>query len=271
MVRRHRVVFFYLLAYAVSWIPGFTYAALAAQGPFASQVTPFLLLLATSYGPTVAALLMLALLREPEETRAFRRHLFAWRAGVGWYALALLLPAALWAIGTLLADVIFGGGVVFTPIAAAAFPALLLANAGEEIGWRGFAFPHLLSGMRPLTASLVFGVLWAGIHLPLYVTVLGRFAVLIPMFLGLSVIMAWIYLRTGQGVLLMLLFHASLDTVQFVLPLGPAAHGDQTFVAIMLTIVAMAALVLWRTGPDLGQPRIKGEGLSAGNANVSLT
>jgi hypothetical protein len=97
----------------------------------------------------------------------------------------------------------------------------------------------------------------AGIHLPLYVTVLGRFAVLIPMFLGLSVIMAWIYLRTGQGVLLMLLFHASLDTVQFVLPLGKAAHGDQTFVAIMLTIVAMAALVLWRTGPDLGQPRIK--------------
>jgi membrane protease YdiL (CAAX protease family) len=258
MVRRHRVVIFYLLTYAISWIPGFTYAALFAQGPFANQAIPFLLLLATSYGPTVAALLTLALLREPEETRAFRRHLLTWRAGVGWYALALLLPAALWAVGTLIAAAIFGGGVEFVPVAAAVFPAILLANAGEEIGWRGFAFPHLLAGMRPLTASLVFGALWAGIHLPLYLTVLGRFAVLIPMFLGLSVIMAWIYLRTGQGLLLMLLFHGSLDTIQFVLPLGKAAHGEQTFATIMITIVVMAALVLWRAGPDLGLPRIKG-------------
>jgi len=258
MVRRHRVAIFYLLAYAISWIPGFTYAALSAGGPFASQVVPFLLLLATSYGPTLAALLTLALLREPEEARAFRRHLGAWRAGVGWFALVLLLPAALWAAGTLLAAAIFGGGVAFVPVAAAAFPAILLANAGEEIGWRGFAFPHLLARLRPLVASLVFGVLWAGIHLPLYLTVLGRFAVLIPMFLGLSVIMAWIYLRTGQGVLPMLLFHSSLDTVQFVLPLGQAAHGEQAFAAIMITIVAMAAVVLWRTGPDLGRPRVKG-------------
>jgi membrane protease YdiL (CAAX protease family) len=254
IIQRWRLVIFYVLAYAISWIPGFIYAVLNTQGPFGSPLTPVLLLLATSYGPTIAALLTLALLRDPAETSAFRRHLFTWRAGIGWYALALVLPAALWAIGTLLSDAYSRDSVVFTPIAAAAFPLLLLANAGEEIGWRGFAFPQLLIPFGPLTASLIFGVLWAGLHLPLYVTMLDRFAILIPLFVALSVIMAWIYLRTGQGVLIMLVFHSSLDTVQFVLPLGASAHGTQTFAAIALTFVVAAALVLLRTGPNLGRP-----------------
>jgi hypothetical protein len=139
MVSRHRVVVFYLFAYTISWIPGFTYAILNARGPFASPLVPVLLLLATSYGPTLAAVLTLALLRELDETSRFRRHLVTWRAGLGWYGLALLLPAALWAAGALFSTGALGGGVAFVPAAAAAFPALLLANAGEEIGWRGCA------------------------------------------------------------------------------------------------------------------------------------
>jgi uncharacterized protein len=255
MVSRHRVVVFYLFAYAISWIPGFTYAILNAQGPFATPLVPVVLLLATSYGPTLAAVLTLALLREPDETSRFRRHLVTWRAGLGWYGLALLLPAALWAAGALFSTGALGGGVAFVPAAAAAFPALLLANAGEEIGWRGFAFPQLLARLRPLLASLVFGALWAGIHLPLYVTVLGRFVVLVPMFLGLSVIMAWIFLHTGQGVLPMLLFHSSFDTISFVLPPDQGAHGSQAFAIIMGVSVAVGAVVLWRAGLDLGRPR----------------
>jgi membrane protease YdiL (CAAX protease family) len=260
-VGRHRLLVFYLLAYTLSWVPGFAYGMLAARGPFASPLVPVLLLLAASYGPTLAALLALALLREPGETRAFRHHLGTWRGGIGWYALALLLPAALWAAGSLLADTLFGGGVAFMPAAAAAFPALLLANAGEEIGWRAFAFPHLLARWRPLAASLVFGALWAGIHLPLYVAAIERFAILVPLFLGLSVLMAWIYLHTGQGVLPMLLFHGSLDTVQFVLPLSQAAQATQgtlAFAAVAAVSVVAAALVLWRTGGDLGLGRVDG-------------
>jgi uncharacterized protein len=252
LVSRHRLVAFYLLTYAFSWVPGFAYGVLAAHGPFAGPLVPALLLLAASYGPTLATLLTLALVREPGETHAFRQHLFAWRAGVGWYALVLALPAALWAIGTLLSDALSGASVVFAPLAAAAFPLLVLANAGEEVGWRGFAFPHLLARLGPLPASLAFGVLWAGIHLPIYLSGLDRFAALLPLFLGLSVLMAWIYLNTGQGVLPLLLFHASLDTVQFVLPLSQAAQGTQAFAAIAAVSVVAAALLVWRTGGDLG-------------------
>jgi len=121
MVKHHRVVVFYVLAYAISWIPGFTYAVLIAQRPGASPAVQVLLLLVTSYGPTLATLLLLALLHEPDETRAFRQHLGTWRAGIGWYGLVLLLPAALWAAGSLLAAGALGGGVAFVPTAASPF------------------------------------------------------------------------------------------------------------------------------------------------------
>ena len=45
-------------------------------------------------------------------------------------------------------------------------------------------------------------------------------------------IMAWIFLHTGQG-----------------------AHGSQAFAVIMGVSVAVAAVVLWRAGLDLGRPR----------------
>jgi membrane protease YdiL (CAAX protease family) len=63
-------------------------------------------------------------------------------------------------------------------------PGILVANAGEEIGWRGFAFPHLLDRLRPLPASLLFGVIWATLHLPLYLQVPQNFAVLVPMLMA---------------------------------------------------------------------------------------
>ena len=39
---------------------------------------------------------------------------------------------------------------------------------GEELGWRGFALPHLQSRHSALGASLVIGVIWGCWHLPLY-------------------------------------------------------------------------------------------------------
>ncbi len=67
--------------------------------------------------------------------------------------------------------------------------------------------------------------------------------------------MAWIFLRTGQGVLLMVLFHASLDTMQFVMPIAETPNGTLTFAAIAAVGIVVAGIVISRVGRDLGSRR----------------
>jgi membrane protease YdiL (CAAX protease family) len=43
----------------------------------------------------------------------------------------------------------------------------LTDGLGEELSWRSFALPRLLSRHNALAASLILGVLWALWHLPL--------------------------------------------------------------------------------------------------------
>jgi membrane protease YdiL (CAAX protease family) len=47
--------------------------------------------------------------------------------------------------------------------------ASLLISPGpllEELGWRGFALPHLLKKFDPLSAALILGIMWWAWHLP---------------------------------------------------------------------------------------------------------
>lgn len=42
------------------------------------------------------------------------------------------------------------------------------AGIGEEIGWRGYATPHLQKRFSGLTACLIVSVIWTAWHLPLF-------------------------------------------------------------------------------------------------------
>jgi membrane protease YdiL (CAAX protease family) len=77
---------------------------------------------------------------------------------------------------------------------------------GEEIGWRGFLVPRLARVMSPLGVALVSGVVWTLYHVAILVGAdynsgtpiwwgLGWFTVLV---MSLSVVMAWLRLRSGS-------------------------------------------------------------------------
>ena len=51
-----------------------------------------------------------------------------------------------------------------------AFSILPGSALGEEVGWRGFALPHLPNDHRALTAALILGPTWGFWHLPLWLT-----------------------------------------------------------------------------------------------------
>src|SRR5437763_50454 len=70
------------------------------------------------------------------------------------------------------------------------------APSGEEIGWRGYALPRLLTRWSALTAGAVLGVIWAVWHLPVVLADPGL-RVPVPFLLQvvpLSILFTWLFL-----------------------------------------------------------------------------
>jgi hypothetical protein len=152
LVRRHPLTTFFVLAYALSWWAWILYRLGLFPNPVAS------------FGPFLAAIVVLALTEGKAGILGLFRRMVRWRVAPGWYAVALLLPVVLAAAATAL-NVLLGA----EPPSAAALNAwpgifstfaiiLLIPGVGgawEEPGWRGYAVPRLQSGRSALVASLI--------------------------------------------------------------------------------------------------------------------
>ena len=142
LVKRHPLATFFVLAYALSWWPWILYEFGAFSHPIAS------------FGPFLAAIVVLALTEGKAGLIGLFRRMVRWRVSPGWYVVALLLPAVLATAATVL-NVMLGAE---PPSAAelngwtglfATFAIVLLVpglgGAWEEPGWRGYALPRLQS------------------------------------------------------------------------------------------------------------------------------
>jgi membrane protease YdiL (CAAX protease family) len=96
------------------------------------------------------------------------------RAPIGWALFALFLPLTWYSIPALVYGATHGGvgRVELRGIGQYLAPGAILAFTtgplGEEVGWRGFLQPRMLTRYPPLAASLMIGVIWSLWHLPLY-------------------------------------------------------------------------------------------------------
>jgi membrane protease YdiL (CAAX protease family) len=209
------------------------------------------LLLGASYAITIAALIVLLVVNDANERHAVRQRLTTWRAGWKWYVIAILLPPLVWFTGIGISAAL-GGGFPFHPTLFAIYPAIFIANVGEEIGWRGFALPRLQTRTSPLRASLVLGVLWGLIHLPLNLQ-FPYFLFATALLTAMAIIMTWIFNNTAGSVLLMVLFHCGLDIAQFVSPHGQTSDPIRAYALIVIGMWLVAGIVIWRTHSRLGR------------------
>ena len=90
LVKRHPLATFFILAYALSWWAWILYALGVFPNPIAS------------FGPFLAAIVVLALTEGKAGLIGLFRRMVRWRVAPGWYAVALLLPAVLTAVATVL-------------------------------------------------------------------------------------------------------------------------------------------------------------------------
>lgn len=209
-IKRHTLITFFLLAYALTWVGAIPYWL----GIFEAPMFPV--------GPFLAAVIVTSFYGGWPATRALLLRMVQWRVAPGWYALALLAPIAI-LLCAVYANVLYGAPAPSAEFIVAALPSVIpifaftllfpLSGAfGEELGWRGFALPRLLAHRSALTASLilsVFVVLW---HAPLFVTgIYGDIPLRVLSITALTMLFTLIANGSGGSVLLAMLLHAGLN------------------------------------------------------------
>jgi membrane protease YdiL (CAAX protease family) len=273
LVGRSPLCSFFTLAYLGSWA-GWTPYILSADGLGVLDFrfpqlfgSPLLLAIIPGgyLGPLLAAFTVTAITEGREGLRRWRRRLLAWRVGWGWYAVVLLgVPGVLLPGMLLLAAVTGGQGggagwgvlLLYLPLLGVE---VLTTGLAEEPGWRGFALPRLQRRYGPLVATGILALLWAGWHLPLFLTAwdAGRnLAVWALLVLFLNVVITWVYNGAGESVWLVMLLHAHVNKFPDVMFYGffsdLARSSSELVLSGLLGVGTAAVLVVGLTRGRLG-------------------
>src|SRR3569832_109049 len=244
---RYRPAAFFTLAFALSWLPWLGAAWFSRQPD--GLTGSIALELAGLLGPFVSALL---LLRGPM-WRDFAARLVDVRR-LNWATLPvtiLVMPAA--AIAAVWISTRTGHSadqLRVIPDLAGMLPIMVLAPLIEELGWRGYGVDALRARFGMRIATLLFAVLWAVWHWPLFLIahsyqndllqmsplyVANFFVSVIPA----AIIANWLYWKHHRLIPAAILFHFMLDAVA-------ESFAIEQFTKCIITAVfiAVAALIM---------------------------
>ena len=277
-ITRHPLLAFFALAYGLSWLAWIPYV-LSGNG---IGVLPFTFpaLLGTSQllgvlpgaylGPVTAALVVTALAEGRAGLRAWRGRLFRFRVGWRWYAgVLVVVPVSILATTFVLP----GAWEALRPVSLVLLltyvPMLVVqiftTALAEEPGWRDFALPRLQARLGAVPGTVLLGLLWGGWHLPLFLTEWGGWphvswtqpVLFIASCVPLSLVMTWVFNRTGQSLPLVMLLHAGINSTYTLLwpALFPSLDtgSDTLLVQLIATTIATAVLIVVTRG-RLGAP-----------------
>lgn len=244
------LVIFYLLTFAVTWaiwlLPGVLPSG--RTGIFALGGPVFLL------GVFAPGLVALALTAREDGIDGVARLL----ARIGRWQVAW--PLYVFALGYMTVTRLAAAGIVRLatgawpafgdtpwPLLLAAAVATAWAQAGEEVGWRGYALPRLTRRMGLGSAGVLIGIVWALWHLPLFfIPGTGSDGQSFPLYLthvtALSVAMAWLYWRAEGSLLLVMLMHAAVNNTMNVVP--AVAPGADNPLSLDGSLVAWATVAV---------------------------
>lgn len=258
-VRRHAVVCFVVLAYAVSWADWVPLLLRGARVSPGGPVTHFPGLL----GPAAAAFAVTILAGDRAEAGRLLRSLLRFPKPRPRFLAYALSPLAFLALA--LGFILLSGRhlpatrdfALYSGLPALSLPAVLLLvflcnGYGEETGWRGFALGRLQRRFGPVRGTLVLALVWAGWHAPMFGVVetyraMGPVQILGGFGLGIcagAVVLARVVNRTGGSVLAAALWHTTYNLT------SATAAGRGPVGAVTTTCVMVWAAVLliqeWR-------------------------
>jgi len=185
--------------------------------------------------------------------RALLGKMFLADVGVRWYIFAVTYMVAIKLTVAVLFRIVMGQWPRFGTESIMLMLGGMLAStpvqAGEEIGWRGFALPRLAARMGFARASLLLGIVWAGWHVPQFFlagadTYRQSFPIWAIEVVAISVALAWLYSHTNGSLLLAIVMHSAINNTKDIVPAAdPSPSGVMSLHAS--AVMYLTAICLW--------------------------
>ena len=263
---------FFTLTCLLAW--AWWIASISLASPSISPTLLGLIALPGTFAPAIVALWLTARAEGPAGVSALLGRTLRAGAGPGWYLLAVFYVAAAKLIAAVAHRLIAGEWPVFAALPwYALFAATFLSTpfqAGEELGWRGYALPRLTTRFGLARASILLGAIWAAWHLPLFYlpgtnTTGQPFLPYALAVTALSVAMAALYRISNGSLLLMMVMHAAANNMGSLVS-GRTADATDPLALQASTMAWLVPAALWvgagcflfwmsrredRTGPPL--------------------
>ncbi len=119
----------------------------------------------------------------------------------------------------------------------------------EEIGWRGFALPHLQRRYSALVSSLIIGLVWAFWHFPNFPAFTPPIlAAFVPKVIVMSLIFTWVYNSTGGSLFAVVLLHGAIiaSAMLFAGPDDGGSLREDVIDGLLYAVIAVG--LVWRYG-----------------------
>ena len=253
-IRRHRIVVFFVLAYALAW----------GAIPWNSFFAP---------GVLLAALIVVSLTEGLTGLKALGARLIRWRVSWMWYALAIGVPLLVH-----LASAAINVGLGAPPPSLGflapwySLPMALALHAisptggplMEEPSFRGFAQPELQIRHSPMVATAIMAVLVTGWHAPLFfMPVFDAHPIGAVTTVAVTFWYAWLFNHASGSSLLTLIAHGTEGGVlnSSIWSGGADLERLNYLYAIVWCVVALALLVFdrgfWTRRPSVDGGRVE--------------
>lgn len=225
LIRQYPITSFLIINYTVSWT--FLYPAyqLILADPNGNLPPVAWFGMIGGYGPVIAAILITRITEGKLALKQLLKSLLIWKVSYWCYAFVIFVPILIYLFSTAISFLLgypvksfdLVNGISSIPISF--LIALPFGPMGEELGWRGYLLPKMMTKYSALKSSILVGLAWGLWHLASF-TFPGA---ALPGFMGMSLlsigvyfcytiaeslVFTFIYLRTKASVFIAILLHA---------------------------------------------------------------
>lgn len=245
------LILFFIIVFLVAWILFITANLISTDGELSTLSRVLIFMGAIS--PGLVAIFITAITKGGEGVKALIAKISFTDTNVKWYVFAVTFIAFLKGLAALVYFLVYNSwpqfGTTSWYVMVLGIAVSMWTQAGEEIGWRGYALPLMSKKFGLAMASILLGILWAIWHLPLfYVAAADTFNRSFPLYMlqvtGLSVIMAWLFWKVNGNLLPLMVFHAAINNTKDIVPSASKASASP-FTLNASPIAWITVALLW--------------------------